>query len=59
MPTILDRIVEKKWAEIEEARHRIPLSEIQALARHAPAPRSFVTTLCQPSRLMLKVGLMR
>ncbi|MFO0923991.1 MAG: indole-3-glycerol phosphate synthase TrpC [Pirellulales bacterium] len=53
MPTILDRIVEKKWAEIEEARHRIPLSELQALARHAPAPRSFVTTLCQPSRLGL------
>lgn len=43
--TILERIVAAKRAEVAEARRRSPLSEVEARARTAAAPRDFVAAL--------------
>ena len=41
MPDILDRILAAKRREVEEAKARIPRSEIERLARDASPPRGF------------------
>jgi len=42
MPTILDKIVETKRAELAEARQRRPIETLRQLARQAPRPRDFL-----------------
>jgi len=42
MPDILQRILERKRAELEAARAAVPLAEMQARARSAPPTRDFV-----------------
>ncbi len=49
MPATLREIVEYKAVEIERARSRSPLSELEALAQDAPATRDFFAALTEPS----------
>lgn len=44
-PTILKRIVERKWAEVGENRKRRSLSDLQSDIRGQSAPRGFVLSL--------------
>jgi indole-3-glycerol phosphate synthase len=49
--TILDRIVETKWAEIETARRAVPEAELQRRAREAPAVRDFTAAVGRPDEV--------
>lgn len=45
LPTVLEKIVARKVEEVAERRARAPLSEVEALARAADAPRGFARAL--------------
>jgi indole-3-glycerol phosphate synthase len=51
MPTILDRIVETKWAEIEAARAAVPVAGLERRARDLPAARDFTAAVGQPGEV--------
>jgi indole-3-glycerol phosphate synthase len=53
MPTILDKIVAKKWEEIAAAKRLRAESELKALAAAAPAPRDFFGALAAPGPIKL------
>jgi indole-3-glycerol phosphate synthase/phosphoribosylanthranilate isomerase len=54
MTTIVDTIVARTRADLEEARARIPLEEMRRRAKAAPAPRDFLAAL-QPSSAGVKL----
>ena len=45
MPTILDRIVSQKRADVDRARTAVPVTELQRQLGDAPSPRGFVQAL--------------
>lgn len=45
MKNMLDRIIMHKKREVENAKNNLPLSEIEAQARAAAAPRGFITSI--------------
>lgn len=49
MPATLREIVEHKRGEIERARSRSPLGEVESMAKDAPATRDFFAALTEPS----------
>lgn len=55
MSTILDRIIESKRREVDEARHRVPQSELERRVRDLPRPRNFFKAVTQPRRGRLHV----
>jgi indole-3-glycerol phosphate synthase len=57
MPTILDKIVATKRAEIERAKAATPLAELQAAIKDAPPVRNFFTPLAagKPIKLIAEV----
>lgn len=48
MPTILDRIVETKWREIEVARRGLPEAELERRAATLPPARDFTAAVGRP-----------
>jgi indole-3-glycerol phosphate synthase len=48
MPTILDRIVETKWREIEAARRAVPEAELERRAAALPPARDFTAAVGRP-----------
>ena len=53
MPTILDKIVAAKRAEIERCRTAVPESALRARLAAAPRVRNFFTPLAAPGRIKL------
>ena len=53
MPNILDEIVAWKRQEIEAARRRMPLDELEAQAAEAPPVRDFLAALAGPGPIRL------
>ena len=53
MATILDKMVVRKRREIEEARHRVPVRELETQLTSAPAPRDFQAALQQPGEIQI------
>ncbi len=49
MANILDKIVETKRREVEQAQVRHPLEQLKAVARQAPSPRDFYAALAVPA----------
>ncbi|SEJ41344.1 indole-3-glycerol phosphate synthase [Azotobacter beijerinckii] len=45
LPTVLEKIIARKVEEVAERSARVPLAEVEALARSASAPRSFAAAL--------------
>ena len=41
LPTVLEKIIARKVEEVAERSARVPLAEVEALARSASAPRGF------------------
>ena len=48
MASILDKIVQHKWNEIEKAKQLLPLAEIQQAAVDSPPPLDFLAALRMP-----------
>src|SRR6478609_905762 len=48
MPTILDRIVETKWREIEAARRAVPEAELERRVADLPPVRDFTAAVGRP-----------
>ena len=46
-PDILKKIVARKWQEVAERRERLPLGELESLARQADGQRGFAYALQQ------------
>jgi len=44
-PDILNKIIDTKWQEIKAARKQVSLSDMQALAEQADAPRGFIAAM--------------
>jgi indole-3-glycerol phosphate synthase len=53
MATILDKIVAGKRREIEEARNRVPVRELEARLANAPAARDFQAALQEPAEVQI------
>jgi indole-3-glycerol phosphate synthase len=53
MATILDKIVAGKRREIEEARTRVPVRELESQLTQAPAVRDFRAALEQPGQIQI------
>lgn len=53
MPTILDEIVESKRREVDAARRRMPLEELEDQAATAPPVRDFLAALAGPGPIRL------
>jgi indole-3-glycerol phosphate synthase len=53
MATILDKIVASKRREIEEARHRLPVRELETRLANAPAVRDFQAALQKPGEIQI------
>ncbi len=53
MPTILDEIVATKRLEVEEAKRRMPMAELEAQAAEAPPVRDFRSALEGPGPIRL------
>ncbi|BCD86269.1 indole-3-glycerol phosphate synthase [Pseudomonas solani] len=47
IPTVLEKILARKAEEVAERRLRVPLAEVEALARAADAPRGFARALLE------------
>ncbi|SFB56932.1 indole-3-glycerol phosphate synthase TrpC [Azotobacter beijerinckii] len=45
LPTVLEKIIARKVEEVAERSARVPLAEVEALARSASAPRGFAAAL--------------
>ena len=53
MPTILDRIVETKWREIEAARKFVSEAELERRVANLPATRDFTAAVGAPGELRI------
>ena len=53
MATILDKIVASKRREIEEARNRLPIRELETQLASAPALRDFRAALQRPAGIQI------
>lgn len=53
MPTILDEIVQSKRREVDAARRRMPLEELEVQAAEAPPVRDFRAALAGPGPIQL------
>ena len=45
LPTVLEKIIARKFEEVAERRARVSFAEVEALARTADAPRGFAAAL--------------
>ncbi|QXH35396.1 indole-3-glycerol phosphate synthase TrpC [Pseudomonas muyukensis] len=51
VPTVLERIIARKFQEVSERRARVSLGELEQLAKAAEAPRGFANALIKQARL--------
>src|SRR5690554_5031194 len=52
-PSILDRILVTKRAELEQAKDQVPAVQLERAVERAPAPRDFFQALAQPGPIRL------
>jgi len=50
VPTVLERIIARKFQEVAERSARVSLAELEQLAKQADAPRGFANALIEQAK---------